>query len=148
MPLLGPFVATLAPEPWEREQQDLHTRITEIIGKDLQSRLRSRLDHGLYGSSALRAQATTVRSDAGRLEIHTKAREQQTSTVASLFQTNLEPPSIKKGRLVFKQIEMQDLKKQRSKIIKQTLKESVEMTFIQALTDTSKQIGYEKPIVE
>ena len=144
----GPFTFKQQPTSWEFETDDLNDRVMEIIATDLQARLRGRLDHGLYGSAAVGASRTTVRNEEGRLEIRVEPRESVGESPSDLFQSSNEPPFVKNGQLIFRQVEAEEFSKQRHAKVKQAFKESVEMHFVQSLIDSSKRIDLEKPIVE
>jgi hypothetical protein len=145
--ILGPFL-TIEPKAnaWDHSG-DITSYVLDNIARDVQSRLKSRLDTGADLHAATRARTVTVRNDSGRLVI--KAEEtnddRENTTIDDLFRATSPTPYIENNKLIFRQLKQQEVNRKNLNAVKNSLEEAVKLNLNRHVEDGIRKVVAENP---
>ena len=145
--IFGDFI-TIEPKPsaWDREK-DIESYVIDNIAKDVESRLRSRLDTGADLNAIVRARTVTVRNEEGRLVI--KAEEttddRENTTIDDLFRSTNPTPYIENNKLIFRQLKQQEVDRRNLDAVKNSVEESLRLNLNRHLEDGIQKVIDESP---
>jgi hypothetical protein len=147
--ILGPFFnIDMMPSVWDIASEDVVQIAMDNIAKDVQNKVRSRIDTGINAKAAIRARTITVRNEAGQLVIKTNT-EKGTSTdnesVDDLFYPSTKPPTTKGGKLIFRKLEEDQLQRRNVEIVRNSVMESMSLNFSDHLQRAVRKVKSENP---
>lgn len=147
--LLGPFfdIDTL-PSVWDVAAEDVIQIAMDNIAKDVQNKVRSRIDTGINTKAAIRARTITVRNESGQLIIKTNPEKDTSANNASvddLFHSSTKPPTVRGGKLIFRKLEEEQLQRRNVEIVRHSIMESMSLNFSDHLQRAVRQVKSENP---
>lgn len=146
--IFGPFF-TVTPKPnvFDNFGDEVMGYALDNIARDLKTRLRSRLDTGVDLNAALRASRLKVQHEAGRITINTgdTGDEGEETTVQDLFQPTMEAPTVDSNKLVFRQIRAQELERKNVEVVREGMKEVMNLHFVDHVAEGVKRVSSKHP---
>ena len=145
--LLGPFFDVVErPSPWTENSEEIISYALDNIAKDVQSRVRSRLDVGIDYSSAMRASGIVTRHESGQLIIkHEASSGAEDTVVEDLFSTSMDPPTMSAGKLLFRTIHEKELQRKNQDVIQRSVEDAMGLKFVQHLEDGIRIVKAKHP---
>lgn len=132
---------------WDIASDDIINHALDNIAKDVQSRVRSRIDTGLDVSSSMRAQSVMVRNNAGQLVIKTNERSAgpTESSTSDLFRASSATPTMERGQLIFRRIREEQVARQNVAAVESSVKESMGLRFSEYIENGIRIAKSENP---
>lgn len=146
--IFGPFVnIEEKPFVWDGFSEEIMQYAMDNVARDMQYRLRARLDTGVDLKAATVARTVTVRNEMGELII--KAADDKTTrentTIDDLFKVTQTTPSIEANRLIFKRIQEEQVSSRNTAAVKRSVEETVTLNFKTHIEDGIKKVISENP---
>lgn len=148
MSIFGPFFRVDEKvSPWEVGSERIMDHALNETAKDLQHRVRSRLDSGVDLRAAIRARTVTVRNEMGDLVIKSADAEGSgdNTTVNDLFQAAMITPSVEGNKVIFRAIREEQLSERNTAAIKGAFTETMGLQFKNNLEDGVRRVIAETP---
>lgn len=145
--ILGPFIDIEPKDNAWDHSEDIISYAIDNIAKDVQSRLKSRLDNGADLNAAVRARTVTVRNEEGRLIIKAEQTtdDRENTTIGDLFGTMSPTPYIENNKMIFRQLHESEIAKKNTDIIKYSIEEAVRLNLGRHVEDGIRKVIAENP---
>lgn len=141
--ILGPFVE-IAPKSSaiDSSLRDVLDHAYKQVANDVGLKIKSRLDTGVDLNAAIRAASTKVEYESGRIIIRSgeESEEGEETKISDLFQSNMEPPTADRGKLIFKQIQAKELERRNEETVRDAIKESMTLKFSEYFSESVKTV--------
>jgi hypothetical protein len=137
---------TQAESAWDSSDSVLSYAL-DGIAKDVQTRIRSRIDTGIGGSSAIRASSVKVRAEDGRLVIKSDPQmdEGEDTSINDLFGTRTPVPYIEDNKLIFRRINEEQTKRRVNNVVVGSVTEALGLSFDKHLRESVSRVVSENP---
>jgi hypothetical protein len=146
--ILGPFI-DIAPKPsaLDDSSRDILDYAYKQIANDVRVKARARLDTGVDLNAAVRASNIKAEYEAGRIVIRTGevSDEGEETKIGDLFHSNMEPPTVDRNKIVFREIQAKELERKNEETIRNIVKESISLRFPEYFSEGVKRIQSVKP---
>ncbi|MHC4644921.1 MAG: hypothetical protein ACYTBJ_05435 [Planctomycetota bacterium] len=133
--------------PWDSHGEDILGYAMDNIAKDMQTRLRSRIDTGSDIHAALRARTVTVRASDGRLEIRAQETDdepQEDTQISDLFHASKQNhPFVENGKMIFRQIREKEISRKNLEAVKSSLEDSLKLNLSRHIEDGVRRVKSE-----
>jgi len=147
--ILGPFFDIDAlPTVWDVAANDVMQIAMDNIAKDVQNKVRSRIDTGIDTSAAIRARTITVRNEEGQLIIKTNPEQgidKNNASVHDLFHPSTQPPTVRGGKLIFRKLEEEQLQRRNVEVVRNSVMEAMSLNFSDHLQSAVRKVKSENP---
>lgn len=146
--ILGPFIDIQAkPSAVDESLREVLDHAYKQVANDVRSKVKARLDTGVDLNAAIKAASTKVEYEAGRIIIRSgeESEEGEETKISDLFQTNMEPPTEDRGKLIFRQIQEKELARKNEETVRDAVKESMILRFSEHFSDGVKRVESVRP---
>lgn len=130
--ILGPFIdITPKSSVIDDSLREVLDYAYKQIANDIRSKVKARIDTGVDLNAAIKASNTKVEYEAGRIVISSgeESEEGEETKISDLFQTNMEPPTADRSKLIFRQIQAKEVERKNENLVRDAVKESMLLRF-------------------
>lgn len=146
--ILGPFIdIQQKPSAVDDSLRDVLDYAYKQVANDVRVKVKARLDTGVDLNAAVKAASTKVEYEAGRLTIRSgeESSEGEETKISDLFQSNMEPPTEDRGKLIFRQIKEKEVARKNEETVRDAVKESMILRFSEHFSDGVKRVESIRP---
>lgn len=145
--IFGPFIdIEEKPTAWQYAE-DINSYILDNIAKDVEARLRPRLDSSGNLFSRSKTGPVKVRNESGRLVIQAEGAEegQENTTLDDLFRSSAQSPYIENNKLIFRELKEQEVSRSNLEAVKNSIEEVLRVSVAEHLEEGIKRVRAENP---
>lgn len=146
--ILGPYI-DIEPKPSAIDDslRDVLDHAYKQVANDVRIKVKARFDTGVDLNAAIRASNIKAEYEGGRIIISTGegSEEGEETKVSDLFQSNMEPPTIDRNKVVFRQIQAKEIERKNENVIRDAVKESMTLRFSEHFSEGVKHVQSIRP---
>lgn len=144
--ILGPFIdVTPKPSALDDSLRGILDYAYGQIANDVKTKVRARIDTGVDLNAAMRAANIKAEYEAGRIIISTGEESEQETKVDDLFQSNMEPPTVDRNKVIFRQIQAKEIERKNESTVRDATKESILFRFQEHFSEGVERVQSVRP---